>query len=116
MRVLYAKLWLKQFIKYRSNDKNFIEKLNKNIINLSHRVYKGHGIKGHNTRQDIRKILVLYAFNEIKTRYGYTLEIKNLGTENMLFETNNFNRIPHHQKLSVYNRMKNFIYKIFGLA
>jgi hypothetical protein len=113
MRVFYAKLWLKQFIKYRSNDKYFIEKLNDNIINLSHRVYKKRGMRGHDTRQDIRRILVLYAFNEVKLRCGYTLDIKNFGTENMLFETNN--RIPYHHKLGVYNRMKNFIYKIMGL-
>ena len=79
MKLLYAKLWLKKYIKYNHNklDEN---KLNRAIINLSHRVYKSRGIKGHNVRQKIRDTLVEYSkielasynmtFNRpLKTRY-----------------------------------------------
>lgn len=68
MELIYAKLWLKKYIKYNYNklDEN---KLNRAIINLSHRVYKSRGMKGHNTRQKIRQILVEYSKIEL-ARYS----------------------------------------------
>jgi len=68
MKLIYAKLWLKKYIKY-NYDKLDENKLNRAIINLSHRVYKSHGIKGHNTRQKIRQTLVEYSKIEL-VRYG----------------------------------------------
>jgi hypothetical protein len=68
MKLIYAKLWLKKYIKYNHSklDEN---KLNRAIINLSHRVYKSHSQKGHNVRQNIRGILVEYSKVEL-ARYG----------------------------------------------
>ena len=60
MKLLYAKLWVKKFIKYnydKFDEKTFNRKLNWAIVNLSHRVYKKHGLKSHNIRQKIRKTL-----------------------------------------------------------
>lgn len=64
MKLIYAKLWLKKYIKYNHNnlDEN---KLNRAIINLSHRVYKSHGQRGHNVRQSIRAQLVEYSKAEL---------------------------------------------------
>jgi hypothetical protein len=72
MKLIYAKLWLKKYIKYNydeSDEKTFNRKLNWKIVNLSHRVYNSHGLKGHNTRQQIRKILWDYSEKELK-QYG----------------------------------------------
>ena len=68
MKFIYAKLWLKKYIKYNHNslDEN---KLNRAIINLSHRVYKSHGQRGHNVRQSIRSQLVEYSKAEL-ARYS----------------------------------------------
>ncbi len=68
----YAKLWLKKYIKYKHDhlDEN---KLNRAIINLSHRVYKSHGRRGHNVRQSIRSQLVDYSRTEL-ARYGVAFE------------------------------------------
>ena len=69
MKLIYAKLWLKKYIKYNydeSDEKTFNRKLNWKIVNLSHRVYNSHGLKGHNTRQQIRKILWDYSKKELK--------------------------------------------------
>jgi hypothetical protein len=64
MKLIYAKLWLKKYIKY--NHANLDEsKLNRSIINLSHRVYKSHGQRGHNVRQSIRATLVEYSKAEL---------------------------------------------------
>lgn len=64
MKLKYAKLWLKKYIKY--NHDNLDEnKLNRAIINLSHRVYKAHGARGHNGRQYIRSTLVDYSKQEL---------------------------------------------------
>ena len=64
MKLIYAKLWVKKYIKY--NHSNLDEKeLNRAIINLSHRVFKSRGLKGHNTRQKIRQILVSYSKIEL---------------------------------------------------
>jgi hypothetical protein len=68
MKLIYAKLWLKKFIKYNQDKfdvKTFNRKLNWAIVNLSHRVYKSHGLKGHNTRQEIRKTLWSYSRAEL---------------------------------------------------
>lgn len=72
MKLIYAKLWLKKYIKYNHNklDEN---KLNRAIINLSHRVYKSHGRKGHNVRQNVRATLVEYSKNEL-ANYNVTFE------------------------------------------
>lgn len=72
MKLIYAKLWLKKYIKYNHNelDEN---KLNRAIINLSHRVYKSHGRHGHNVRQNIRSQLVEYSKSEL-ARYDVTFE------------------------------------------
>ena len=69
MKLIYAKLWLKKWIKYnhdKFDEKLFNRKLNWAIVNLSHRVYKSHGLKGHNTRQQIRKTLWAYSKAELK--------------------------------------------------
>ena len=69
MKLIYAKLWLKKYIKYnydKFDEKTFNRKLNWAIVNLSHRVYKSHGLRGHNTRQKIRKILWDYSKTELK--------------------------------------------------
>lgn len=72
MKLIYAKLWLKKYIKY--NHDNLDENdLNKAIINLSHRVFKSHGLKGHNTRQKIRQILVNYSKIEL-AKYNVSFE------------------------------------------
>lgn len=72
MKLIYAKLWLKKYIQYNHNrlDEN---KLNRAIINLSHRVYKSHGMKGHNVRQSIRATLVEYSKIEL-ARYNVALQ------------------------------------------
>lgn len=69
MKLIYAKLWLKKFIKYnygKFDDKTLNGKINWAIVNLSHRVYKSHGLRGHNTRQQIRKILWNYSKQELR--------------------------------------------------
>ena len=72
MKLIYAKLWLKKYIKY--NHDNLDEnKLNRAIINLSHRVYKSHGQRGHNVRQSIRAQLVEYSKAEL-ARYDVTFK------------------------------------------
>ncbi len=72
MKLYYAKMWLKKYIKYNHNhlDEN---KLNRAIINLSHRVYKSHGVKGHNVRQKIRMQLVEYSRIEL-AKYGTSFD------------------------------------------
>jgi len=64
MKLIYAKLWLKKYIKY-NHDQLDENKLNRAIINLSHRVYKSHGRKGHNVRQNVRSTLVEYSKSEL---------------------------------------------------
>ena len=57
MKMMYARLQLKKYIKYnhsKFDNKTLNRKLNLAIVNLSHRVYKSHGIRGHNGRQRIR--------------------------------------------------------------
>ena len=69
MKMMYARLWLKKYIRYnhaKFDEKTFNHKLNRDIINLSHRVYKSHGIRGHNVRQRIRKLLLNYSNVELK--------------------------------------------------
>jgi|GEM_PF-6795892 len=69
MKLKYAKLWLKKWIKYnyvKYDKKTFNRKLDRKIKDISHRVYKSHGLKGHNTRQMIRKKLWAYCKMELK--------------------------------------------------
>ena len=72
MKLIYAELWLKKYIKY-NHDKLDENKLNRAIINLSHRVYKSHGMKGHNVRQSIRSQLVEYSKAEL-AKYDVTFK------------------------------------------
>lgn len=79
MKLIYAKLWLKKFIKYNVNvldDKSFELKLNKAIINLSHRVFRAHSLHGHDARQDIRLKLQKFVARELKY-YNKVWIIKN---------------------------------------
>ena len=48
-------------------------KLNREIINISHKVFMSHGWKGHIVRQNIRRILVDYAKAELA---GYGIEFR----------------------------------------
>ena len=69
MKMMHARLWLKKYIKYnhaKFDDKTFNRKLNWAIVNLSHRVYKAHSVRGHNGRQRIRKLLWNYSNMELK--------------------------------------------------
>ena len=72
MKLIYTKLWLKKYIKY-NHDKLDENKLNRAIINLSHRIYKKHGLHGHNSRQHIRELLVEYSKAEL-ARYNVAFE------------------------------------------
>ncbi len=74
MKLIYAKLWLKKYIRYNHNKfdrKKLKSNIYGNIVSLSHRVYKGHGIHGHNIRQKIRKQLLEYSIIELR-RYPIT--------------------------------------------
>jgi hypothetical protein len=67
MKLVYAKMWLDKYIKYnreKFDEKTFSHKLNWEIVNLSHRVYKRHGLRGHESRQNIRKKLWIYCENK----------------------------------------------------
>ena len=69
MEIMYARLWLKKYIKYnhdKFDKKIFKHRLNLAIVHLSHRVYKTHGLRGHNVRQNIRKLLWNYSNMELK--------------------------------------------------
>lgn len=69
MKMMYARLWLKKYIKYnysKFDDQTLNHKLDRAIVNLSHRVYKSHGLRGHNGRQKIRKSLWDYSNMELK--------------------------------------------------
>jgi hypothetical protein len=69
MKLIYAKFWLRKYIKYNINkfdEKTFENKLNRAVITLSHTVFKSHGFHGHITRQEIRK--QLQAFVELELR------------------------------------------------
>ena len=67
--MIYAKLWVKKYIKYnhdKFDEKTFNRKLNWAIVNLSHRVWKTRDAKGHDIRQKIRKQLWGYSKTELK--------------------------------------------------
>ena len=68
MRLFYAKMWIKKYLYYNhaKYDEDIL-KLNtwRAIVNLSHRVYKTHGLRGHDGRQKIRKVLWAYALKEL---------------------------------------------------
>ena len=69
MKMMYARLWLKKYIKYnhdKFDKKTFKHRLNRAIVHFSHRVYKTHGLRGHNVRQNIRKLLWNYSNTELK--------------------------------------------------
>lgn len=72
MKLIYAKLWLKKYIRYNHNkyDKKTLKsKVYGSIVNLSHRVYKSHGLHGHNVRQKIRRQLLEYSILEMNRYY-----------------------------------------------
>jgi hypothetical protein len=78
MKLIYTKLWLKKWIRYnhnKFNDKNALNReLNWKIVNLSHRIFKSHGLRGHNTRQQIRKQLWAYSKKELRQYYPSVLD------------------------------------------
>jgi len=105
MKLVYAKLWLKKYIRYNHN--NLDEgKLNRAIINLSHRVYKSHGMHGHNVRQYVREVLVDYSKQEL-ARY------------NVEFQRPIQARYKHRHFRVPYRRASRFIWtllKIIGIG
>ena len=107
MKLIYAKLWLKKYIKY--NHDNLDENdLNKAIINLSHRVFKSHGLKGHNTRQKIRQILVNYSKIEL-AKYNVSFE-KPLKAH--YINHSKYPRVRAHWAMRVVKRILLFLAKI----
>jgi len=68
MKIIYAKLWLRKFIKYNYKKENnsLSHELNRNVITLSHRVYKTRGKRGHDVRQKIRQELQNFVMVELK--------------------------------------------------
>ena len=57
MKLQYAKYWINKYLIYHPyNSVNY-----RDIINLSHRVCKSHGLRGHNIRQSIRRHLRFYS-------------------------------------------------------
>lgn len=64
MRLIYAKLWVIKYLTFHPCDVAgyyMSNRLYRAVVNLSHRVYKGHGKKGHNARQNIRQNLCAIA-------------------------------------------------------
>ncbi len=60
MKFFYARCWISKYLRYHPNgaDGPYISNsLDRAIVRLSHRVYRGHGLRGHNIRQAIRKRL-----------------------------------------------------------
>ena len=109
MKLIYAKLWLKKWIKYHHNnlDEN---QLNRAIINLSHRVYKQHGLKGHNTRQKIRQILVNYSKIELaKYNVSFQRPLK-------AHYKYRYPRVPAYRAMRAIGRILLFLAKIVGLV
>lgn len=72
MRKVEAEAAIKDFVtKNYSETPTFVRSLNRHITSLSHDVYKGHGLHGHSTRQEIRNRLWRFAMNEVmKVRKG----------------------------------------------
>jgi len=66
MRNVEAESHIHEFVErnYRE-DPAFVSELNRLITNLSHDVFKGHGLRGHSTRQEIRTGLWRFAMNEV---------------------------------------------------
>jgi hypothetical protein len=104
MKLIYAKLWLKKYIKYNYSKLNE-NKLNRAIINLSHRVYKSHDMKGHNTRQKIRQILVEYSKTEL---FRYGVEFRKP------LKTKYWKRHVITRKQSFINKIINYLKNIFN--
>jgi len=76
MRKLHARFWLRKLIKnHEGDDFNLAQTLNRAVINLSHRVFKGRRRRGHNIRQKIRMELHVFLKKELK-KYGKEWEIK----------------------------------------
>ena len=68
MRLIDAKISVRQYIRAHHDNLNE-NRLNRHIISLSHDVFRGHGIRGHNIRQKIRAQLVDYSRMEL-VQYG----------------------------------------------
>lgn len=82
MILKYAKLWLRKFIKYNHelNNKTLSYKLNRAVINLSHRVFKSRGTRGHSIRQKIRRQLQNFVVIELnKYNKNWTIKSPNYG-------------------------------------
>ena len=72
MKLIYAELWLKKYIKYnhdKYDKKTLKRKIYGNIVQLSHRVFKSHGLRGHDIRQKIRRQLLEYSIIELQRYY-----------------------------------------------
>lgn len=72
MKLIYAKLLLKKYIKYnhdKYDKKTLKRKIYGNIVQLSHRVFKSHGQRGHEVRQRVRKQFLEYSIIELRRYY-----------------------------------------------
>ena len=67
MKLKYAKLWLRKYVKYNNKFDNRLlaHNLNRNVIHLSHRVFKSRGLRGHTTRQSVRDQLQEFLVQEL---------------------------------------------------
>jgi hypothetical protein len=72
MKLIDAKISIRQYIRAHHNDLSE-NGLNSHIISLSHSVFRGHGVRGHNIRQKIRAQLVEYSRNEL-AKYNMTFQ------------------------------------------
>ena len=101
MKLVYAKFWLRKFIKYnvsKLNERAFNSRLNRAVICLSHRVFKSHGFHGHSTRQEIRQQLQEFVGTELQ-KYGkkWTIRSPNHGYLKSV-EMSIFSRIIYYLK------------------
>ncbi len=76
MRNIEAEALIRQFVtRNYAEDAAFVKALNREITILSHDVYKGRGLHGHSTRQEIRNRLWQFAMNEVvQTRKGSKIQ------------------------------------------
>lgn len=111
MKLIYAKLWIKKYIKYNHNNLDENE-LNRAIINLSHRVFKSHGLKGHNTRQKIRQILVNYSKIELAK---YNVSFQRPLKAQYINHKYRYPRVQARWAMSAVKRILLFLAKIVGI-
>jgi len=87
MKLFYAKMYVRKWIRYnygKYDGMTFNSKLNWAVVNLSHRVCKLHGTRGHAIRQKIRKTLWAYAKVEIR-RYQPSITNRLIGFLRAIF-------------------------------